>query len=178
MSVLEEGNFQGVTGKGTNEIGELTSIFPKQSAQLTTTKRCAAISYTLFFKFQKDVYFDENIGVGSPYNLGSGEETDYLLTLMEDYNYRVWYDKDIIIHHPLQLEIYDETFLLKKYYSYARGGGYLMRKHNFPLSYKMRNFMRPFIGIFVNAFIGNKFNSKKSWYNFKGRIEGYFFKFN
>ena len=38
--------------------------------------------------------------------------------------------------------------------------------------------MRPFIGIFVNAFIGNKFNSKKSWYNFKGRIEGYFFKFN
>ena len=32
------------------------------------------------------------MGVGSQYNIGSGEETDYLLTLMEKHNYVVYYD--------------------------------------------------------------------------------------
>ena len=176
LAVLEEGKYQGVTGKGTNEEGKLTAGFPERCAELTTTKRCAAISYTMFYKYQKGVYFDENIGVGSPYNLGSGEETDYMLTLMENYKYRILYSPEMIVHHPIQTDIYSEEFLLRKFYSYARGGGYLMRKHEFPISYKLKNFIRPFCGIFVNAIKGKRYDSKKSWYNLKGRVEGYNFK--
>ena len=176
LAVLEEGKYQGVTGKGTNENGVLTSSFPERSAELTTTKRCAAISYTLFFKYQDGVQFDENMGVGSPYNIGSGEETDYLLTLMEDYGYKVYYDSQLSIHHPTTTDVLDEKKALQKAYSYARGAGYLMQKHKFPVSYKLRYFGRPFIGIFVNAITLKKYQCLKSWYNLKGRVEGRFFK--
>lgn len=176
LAVLEEGKYQGVTGKGTNENGVLTSSFPERSAELTTTKRCAAISYTLFCKYQDGVQFDENMGVGSPYNIGSGEETDYLLTLMEDYGYKVYYDSQLSIHHPTTTDVLDEKKALQKAYSYARGAGYLMQKHKFPVSYKLRYFGRPFIGIFVNAITLKKYQCLKSWYNLKGRVEGRFFK--
>lgn len=175
LAILEKGEYQGVTGKGTNENGELTSVFPSKASELTKTKRCAAISYTIFLKFNNAICFDENIGVGSPYNLGSGEETDYLLTLMEKYNYRIIYNPDLCIHHPTTRQVLDEKNANMKTYSYARGAGYLMKKHNFPLSYKLRMFGRPLAGLFVNLIMFRKYEFNKSWYNFKGRIEGYMF---
>ena len=176
LSILQEGDYQGVSGRGTNEEGKLTSVFPDKDAVLTKVKRCAAISYTLFFVYNRDVLFDENMGVGSPYNIGAGEETDYLLNLMERYDYKVLYQKDLIIHHPLQEGTYEKSYLLKKYYSYSRGSGFLMQKHSFPLSYKINQFGRPLVGIVVNFFRGNIFRSKKSFYLLKGKIEGLFFR--
>lgn len=175
LAILEKGEYQGVTGRGTNEKGELTSSFPSKASELSRTKRCAAISYTIFLKFDNNVYFDENIGVGSPYNLGSGEETDYLLNLMENFSYRVFYNPDLCIHHPTTKQVLDENGSYKKTYSYARGAGYLIQKHNFPLTYKLRMFGRPLAGLFVNLIMFRKYEFNKSWYNFKGRLEGYMF---
>lgn len=178
LAILEGGKFQGVTGKGTNEEGKLTSSFPSESREVTRTKRCAAISYTLFFKYQNGVLFDENMGVGSPYNIGSGEETDYLLTLMEDYDYKVYYDSQLSIHHPTTTDVLDEQKALQKAYSYARGAGFLMQKHKFPLSYFIRMIGRPFVGIFINFIAFKKYEGCKSWYNLRGRIEGVMIKIN
>lgn len=172
---LQDGKYQGVTGKGTNEKGQLTSIFPEKADELTVEKRCAAISYTLFFKYCPELKFDEVMGVGSEYNIGAGEETDYLLTLMEKYAYRVYYDPSISIHHPTEA-IYDNEKILKRAYSYARGAGYLTRKHNFSFIYKAKLFFRPLIGIFVNFIKMDMIRCRKSYLNLKGRIEGYFFK--
>lgn len=175
MHYLVQGKYQGVTGKGTNEKGELTSKFPPIASVLTTTKRCSAISYTLFFVYKKDLFFDENIGVGSPYNIGSGEETDYLLNLMEKYNYKVYYDPSIIVHHPTNA-IYEWAVVKRKTYSYARGGGYLMQKHSFPLSYVIMQFLRPSIGMIVHLLRMDRKACMQSYYNLKGRIEGYYWK--
>lgn len=172
---LQDGKYQGVTGKGTNEKGQLTSIFPEKADELTVEKRCAAISYTLFFKYCPELKFDEVMGVGSEYNIGAGEETDYLLTLMEKYAYRVYYDPSISIHHPTGA-IYNNEKILKRAYSYARGAGYLTRKHNFSFIYKAKLFFRPLIGIFVNFIKMDMIRCRKSYLNLKGRIEGYFFK--
>lgn len=172
MHYLKRGDFQGVTGKGTNEKGELTSNFPKTAACLTTTKRCSAISYTLFFRYKSGENFDESIGVGSPYNIGAGEETDYLLNLMQKYNYKVYYDPDISIHHPTNA-IYDWGQIKKKTYSYARGGGYLMQKHTFPFIYKFMQFFRPFAGMIMSMVKLDFKSSMRSFLNLKGRIEGY-----
>lgn len=175
LDVLDRG-FQGVTGMGTNEKGMLTSIFPPKDGVLTKIKRFGAISYTLFFEYKSNVFFDENIGIGSPYNLGAGEETDYLLTLMENFGYKVFYTTSLIVHHPVQEGVYNSSYLLKKFYSYSRGSGFLMQKHQFPLSYKIKQFGRPFAGIFINLLKGNVFRSKKSFFMFKGKIEGFTFK--
>ncbi len=176
LSVLQHGDYEGVTGKGTNEKGQLTSVFPSSSQNLTREKRCGAISYTLFFKFCPEMRFDEAIGVGSPYNIGAGEETDYLLSLMEKYDYRVYYDSELIIHHPILSESDNKERLLNKCYSYARGSGFLMQKHKFSLRYKLRMFIRPLIGMIVYLLKGNLFLFKRSYYNFRGRWEGYYFK--
>lgn len=176
LKYLKEGKYQGITGRGTNMVGKLTSIFPKNAAELTIIKRCAAISYTVFFKFCSELLFDEVMGVGSKYNIGAGEETDYLLTLMKKYNYKIYYDPLISIHHPTN-EIYDKKVIIKRAYSYARGTGYLIRKHIFPKTYIFNQFVRPFIGIFVNALRLDFLKCYKSYLNFKGKIEGYFFKF-
>ncbi len=172
LAYLKAGKYQGVTGKGTDAKGNLTSIFPENAAELTTTNRCAAISYTLFFKFDKTMRFDEDMGVGSPYNIGAGEETDYLLALMEQKQYRVYYDPTISIHHPTN-NIPDKQAILRKTYSYARGAGYLMQKHRFPFASKFKQFVRPFGGIFVHLLKMDMFGAKKSFLILKGRIEGY-----
>ena len=163
LTVLLEEHYQGVSGKGMNEKGTLTSVFPKLGSVITATNRCAAISYTMFYKYEKSVYFDERMGIGSPYNLGAGEETDYMLSLMEKFNYKIVYEPKLIVHHPTQNDIYENAFLLKKFYSYSRGSGFLMQKHKFPWKYKAFQFGRPFVGIFVNFVRGNIFGSKKSY---------------
>lgn len=172
LEYLKDGTYQGITGMGTDENGKLTSVFPNQAAQLTITNRCAAISYTVFFKFDKNIKFDEDMGVGSPFNIGAGEETDYLLSLMEQRMYKVFYDPAISIHHPTN-DIYDKSSVLRKSYSYARGAGYLIKKHRFPLLYILKQYVRPFGGIIVNFFLMDMFSCKKSFLILKGRIEGY-----
>lgn len=172
VKLLESGKYQGITGKGTDEKGELTSIFPQKASLLTRQKRCAAISYTLFLKYDASILFDENMGVGSPYGIGAGEETDYLLSLMEKRNYRIYYDPSIIIHHPTS-DIYDKDSILKRSYSYARGAGYLMQKHSFPISYKIKQFIRPLGGIIIHFLKFDFFACHKSYLILKGRLEGY-----
>lgn len=176
LEILGQNNFQGVTGRGLNENNLPTSKFPDKAAVLTKTKRCAAISYTMFFLYVSSVFFDEDMGVGSPYNLGSGEETDYMLTLMEKYKYKIKYNPQLIVHHPRQDDIYEQSFMLKKHYSYARGAGYLMQKHKFSLNYYLRHFGRPILGILGYTIKCDEYKSKKSYYILKGRIEGYMYK--
>lgn len=175
IATLTDSRYQGVTGKGTNERGELTSVFPKNSAVLTKTNRCAAISYTVFFEFQPELKFNELIGVGSKYNIGAGEETDYLLTLIEQYAYKIFYDPTISIHHPTS-DIYDNDVLLRRSYSYARGAGYITKKHKFSIQYTLRQFMRPLGGIFWKLLKLDFNGSYNSFFILKGRLEGYFFK--
>ncbi len=172
LDYLNEGAYQGITGKGTDEKGRLTSIFPEKNFELDNINRCAAISYTMFFKHDMSMVFDEDMGVGSPYNIGAGEETDFLLTLMNKNNYKVFYDSDIIIHHPTG-NIYNKEIILKRTYSYSRGSGYLLKKHKFPLKYKLKQFVRPLCGMIFYAITLRLFKSHKSFLILKGRIEGY-----
>lgn len=176
LSVLNNDNIQGVTGKSLNDNNLPVSNSPQKGVFVSKTRRYGAISYNMFYLFQPSVFFDENMGVGSPYNLGSGEETDYMLTLMEKKKYRIKYNPNLIVHHPRQSDLYEKSFIIKKHYSYARGSGYLMQKHQFPIYYYIRQFGRPLLGIFGYAITGEWFKSKKSYYILKGRIEGFFYK--
>lgn len=176
LNILDTGSYQGISGVGKDENGTLTSSFPKKRQEITPTNMCAAISYTMFFKFVSTLRFDENMGVGSPYNIGSGEESDYMLNLLKHENFRVLYDPNIVVHHPTSI-IYEKKILLKKTYSYARGLGYLMQKHKMPFSYKSRQLLRPILGMTINALCMNWYKVRKSYCNFKGRFEGLFVKF-
>ncbi len=172
---LQKG-FDGVFGIVMNENGLHCNVFPSEEQRLTYTHHCGAMSASMFLKFDANLKFDENIGVGSPYNLGSGEETDYLLSYMEHHHdFNFFFTPEIIVRHPVGC-INDVESYIKKQYSYARGAGYVLRKHkSLPLSYKLLQFIRPMCGMVLYS-LTNKIKAKKSFFLIKGRIEGFFYR--
>ncbi len=176
INILLDRGYDGVSGIGYNENGVLTTNFPAASSEITKLHRCSAISYTLFLRFDYQVLFDENMGVGSPYGIGSGEESDYLLTLLEKNDYKVLYDPEVIVHHPAETDVAKDEKALLKVYSYARGDGYLYKKHKMPFSTVAMLLLRPIFGICFFLCSFKKYEAKRSYYRLKGRIEGLKFK--
>ncbi len=171
-----EGGLDGVIGLGTDEYGVFTNSFPKDSQFLSFYNHCGAISYTIFLRYDPFISFNEDIGVGSPYKLSSGEETDYILHFMKrKRNFKIFFDNTIIIHHPLAKSDYFENEIKKMYY-YSRGEGYLMKIHNYPAVILLSKFFRPLLGMFLNLLLFKLPRVKRSYNILKGRIEGYNYK--
>lgn len=173
-SFLQKG-YNGVFGIVENEHNIHVNVFPSQVQRITYTNHCGAMSASMFIKFDSELRFDENIGVGSPYNLGSGEETDYLLTYMEKHpDFNFFFTPEIVVRHPAPKLCADESYFIKNY-SYARGFGYVLRKHRkLPLLYKLKQLIRPLGGLIIYSFTNGQ-KAKKSFYLLKGRLEGFFY---
>ena len=126
-------------------------------------------SITFFVNYGKDdiILFDENLGVGATF--GSGEETDYVLTLLHK-GYKGRYFANDIIFHPAKKGNYKD---LQRAYNYALGFGALVKKEVkgrknrfYILKYWKRQF-RSFVGLIIT---GNKAYHKVVM---KGRKNGY-----
>ena len=167
--------YDGIIGHGIDAEGKENNSQGYKEKSVTFNNQCGAISYCIFMKFDKRLLFDENIGVGSPYRLSSGEETDYLLSYMELHpNFKIIYKPDIIIHHPIGKKgNFPDN--LHKNYEYARGWGYVLRKHKLPLNIYIRSFLKPMLGIVVFGLSGKLKRCQKSYFLLKGRLEGYKF---
>lgn len=174
ISLLRSG-CAGVVGKGTDENGAPTNDFPRNARKLTMYDHCGAISYTIFLKYVKSVSFDENIGVGSPYRLCSGEETDYLLGVMAAVGTEVYYEPGVVVHHPIG-KTGNFNNDRDKQYLYARGWGYVMRKHAYPVRIVLRSFIRPLGGIILYSLRQDWQKAMRSYFLLRGRLEGFFHK--
>lgn len=174
LEAFSEGHI-GVIAKGTDEKGILTNDFPLKRQYITLYNHCGAISYTMFFKYIPSLKFDENIGIGSPFKLSSGEETDYLMQVIYKNGANIIFDPNIIVHHPnFNSCNFKDNFV--KQYEYARGWGYILKKHHYPFSVKCKSFIRPLCGILFGVLTLNFARMKHSSYLLIGRIEGYNFK--
>jgi 2-beta-glucuronyltransferase len=104
-------------------------------------------SNTLFVRkrvIPSDGGFDENLGVGAPSRYQSGEETDFVLTLMKN-KVRPVYISDLKICHD-QVDDIGAGRLLKRAWMYSLGFGYVLKKHNFGFSYMLYRFGRSVLG--------------------------------
>lgn len=164
--------YKGVIARGESEQGIPTNDFPQKSQIIKKYYHCGAISYTLFLKYIRGVKFDENIGVGSPFMLSSGEEIDFLLKTISYVGTNIYYDSSIIIHHPINKVGNFKTSEIKQY-QYARGWGYILRKHKYPFNILLKSFMRPLLGIFFYCIKMDFNKAHHSYYLLKGRIEGF-----
>jgi glycosyltransferase involved in cell wall biosynthesis len=75
--------------------------------------------------------FDERLGTGAGTPWGSGEETDYLLRAIRA-GRRVWYDGDLVVHHPRPAEHAGRPGLGRSW-AYGRGMGRVLRRHRYGL---------------------------------------------
>lgn len=98
------------------------------------------------------INFNENLGAGSGTRYGSGEETDYLLQVL-NLNKKILYIKHLFYSHPSPPKI--SKNLTKKMTSYSYGFGYVLRKHQFSFIIVLKYLIRPFLGIFIYLFIFN-----------------------
>lgn len=167
------GKHDGVLIKATNEEGIPLAKFPEGNQKATLFYHCGACSICIFLHLDNNIRFDENIGVGSPYGLASGEETDYLIHFIR-HHIDVVYDKDILIHHPLGKTTFFASDL-DKAYKYARGHGYLMKKNHYPINLIMISLLRPLVGMVWYLCKFNFLQSRRSFSLLKGRLEGLFY---
>ena len=170
-------NTDGIVGLGLDEHGKETNRFSRKSKRITKYNHCGAISYTIFLKYDNNLRFDENLGVGSPKTFSSGEETDYLLSYMEKHSsFLIIFNREVIIHHPSNKVDYFQNEIRKMYY-YSRGDGYLLKKHKFPVLYIFKKFIYPIGGVIVYSVQMNTKKVKRSYLILKGRLEGFLYKF-
>jgi GT2 family glycosyltransferase len=125
-------NVAGVTGKCVNEDGIEIGRFRRRGGYLNRfSVWTGAISVSIFLR--KDATesvggFDENLGVGAPGPYQSGEETDYLLRMLEK-GFRVLYRPDIVVYHSHGQWWQKSPGLLR---GYGAGMGRVLRKHHYP----------------------------------------------
>lgn len=169
LNELKNGT-DGVTGIITNEHGVRYNNYPKGIRPLSRTSLCCASSICMFLKFSKCLTFDENIGVGSPFGIGSGEESDYLIRYI-DLGKKVKYNEAVVVHHPINLLTRDDKYIQKSY-SYAIGYGYLIKKNNLGLIFLLNAIARPLLGSIIFLLRGDTYMSKRSINILKGRFKG------
>ena len=115
--------------------------------------------------------FDETLGSGSDQGKHAAEESDYLLRAL-DLRFNVYYWSDLCIFHPYPPPIYDRDSI-KREYRRSMGFGYVLKKHQYPLSSVCYRFLRP-LGAALISLLTLKFS--KSMFHLaalKGRILGW-----
>ena len=160
----------GFTGRVTNENNVNYNNYPTSSQFLSVRNLCGASSICMFLKYDSSILFDENIGVGSPYGIGSGEESDYLIRYIKNNN-KVLYLETIVMYHPINALNKTRDYLIKSR-QYAVGAGYIAKKNNLGLLYIVNLILRPLLGSIINLSKGNLYGSRRSVNILIGRFIG------
>lgn len=101
-------------------------------------------TYVQFYRKEamSGIFFDPELGPGTGLPYGCGEDTDFLLQILAS-NQPVRRTNEVLVYHP-KPNLTDPA-LLKKTAAYACGRMRLLKKHNFPLWFKLANVAFPLI---------------------------------
>lgn len=129
------------------------------------------ISFSMFLRRRAvgSLLFDEALGLGAGTPWGSGEETDFLLRMLET-GVSLQYHPEVRVNHP-QWDYKEVT--RSKQRSYGRGMGRLLRKHKFPLHLVGYHIVRPLLASVVGLFSGGVEKAAYHYESCLGRIEGW-----
>ena len=131
-------------------------------------KNCCSIS--IFHINDLNLYFDENLGLGSKYR--SCEDYDYVLRIKK-LGYRVFFDENISVFHPDSNKLENKK-IIEKVENNSIGHGVYFRKHfNILYIQSFYYIIGSLIGSFYYILIGNIFKSKLYYITFKNRIKGF-----
>ncbi|WP_156907944.1 glycosyltransferase [Desulfovibrio cuneatus] len=125
-------------------------------------------TYTQFYRKEAlaNIWFDPELGPGTGLPYGCGEDTDFLLQVIAA-GAPVSRTSDVLVYHP-EPNLADPA-LPAKAKAYALGRMHLLRKHKFPLWFKLANVLYPLLRLPLEG--------KKAWpYRkamFMGRIKGW-----
>lgn len=181
--LIEHPEWGGLTGRSVAQTGEDSGgSWSKEVEKIDFFNVWnKGISYTIFLR--KNVVanvglFDENLGIGANTPWGSAEETDYLLRAIDAGC--LYYTPNISVIHPTKVGqtplVQPPTPKNKSYfktYAYAKGRGWVLRKHNAPLWFVLYNWLRPLAGVTLSLLQGRLDRTRSHWQTFRGRVQGW-----
>lgn len=136
----------------------------KDLSRFSVFKYC--ISFNIFTFYDAKFTFDEKLGVGTYFS--SGEETDYLFTILSNYD-KGCFAKNSLVYHPQNTASID----YKRAYNYALGFGGLFKKEIL----LRRNYLYLFIYVYylLRSLGGSIIARNKLFhlYTLFGRIKGF-----
>ena len=133
----------------------------------------AGISFSLFFRadaVRAVGGFDEGLGLGAGTPLGSGEESDLALRVLES-GHRGWFERSLVVFHPARVEN-SSLAACELAASYGIGFGYVLRRHQIPLMISLYLCLRPVLGWAYWVLRRNRM-SRVYLASFRGRLKGY-----
>lgn len=164
-------------------LGRWMEMPPKYctASELKPLTRLSAFTgsetYTQFYR--RDVIqavgdFDVQMGPGTGLAWGCGEDTDYVLRAIK-LGFCVGRTATIRVHHPRPLLQGALTpHLLQKHTAYALGRMYLLKKHAFPLWFKVLNVLYPLALLPLDTLRQGRAAARYRWAMFMGRLRGLF----
>ncbi|GAA4109770.1 glycosyltransferase family 2 protein [Aquimarina addita] len=118
------------------------------------------------------IWFDEDLGVGSPSGYCSDEGPDFVLQLLAKGAEMKFYP-DFRMFHPNPVRVYNEQTAIRAY-KYGKGRGYFLRKNKFGLKGILYFLLLYILGMLKSIVFFNKQMFMYFVKGFKGRYEGYF----
>ena len=133
-----------------------------------------AVSFTIFLRssYLKNHKFDETLGVGAGTPWGAGEETDFVLQMLES-GCCIYYDPTVLVYHPNMIGPLTSA-RYRKAESYGKGMGRVLRKNGYPFHTAIYYMLRPFGGTVLAILRGRLAQAKLHWLTFAGRFGGWF----
>jgi GT2 family glycosyltransferase len=102
---------------------------------------------------------------------GAGDETDFLLRLMEG-GARLYYDPDLIAMHPDPVPPYD-TGARRRAYLYGRGVVEVMKRHRYPAWFKARWLVKPLAAAAIALARLQPAKARYHWSTLLGRLRSF-----
>jgi glycosyltransferase involved in cell wall biosynthesis len=167
----------GLTGRSIDEHGDDTNgTFDTQAGtvdRFNVWNRSTAYTFFLRSDSLHGARFDEDMGPGAGTIWGAGNDHDFLLQLLTK-GASLYYDPELIVLHPDPASQYDDDEqLIRRAYTYDCGAGRAIRKHGFPLWFRVWWLIRPLGGLALYL-VGLKKppGARYRWNVLKGRFRG------
>ena len=178
IEVFEKEKVDIVCGRASAPDGRSINGRFETSAQSVDRKNVftTQIEWTIFFKrevFDRVVGFDQNVGVGASTPWQSCEGPDITLRALSA-GYSVYYHPEVYAFHPELNIVTPDDAMIQKGRRYARGMGYVFKKHNYRFLYFSWYLVRPFGGALLAL---SKLRVQRARYYVQvivGRLEGYY----
>lgn len=143
-----------------------SSFFIEKESEIF--KYISSVSFVV--KYNNNLKFNNNLGLGSRDIFQSGEETELLINLFRQ-KYKIFFDNSLYLVHRAKKINY--SLILYKQFFYGCGWGYLVKKKYNKMIFLISQITKIFINTLYYFFLFDFKNSLKSLMSLLGRIFGY-----
>jgi glycosyltransferase involved in cell wall biosynthesis len=168
--------WSGLSGRSVTASGDPSSgrwdHTPGPITRNNVWRRAVTISIFLRRSAIERATFDETLGLAAGTPWGAGEETDFLLQVLQT-GAVVQFDPDLTVRHPEWGKGPYTSAVCAKARSYGRGIGRVLHKHNYALMSVGFQLLRPLGGALLAALSLQTHKARYHWAIFTGRTDGW-----